>query len=90
VKETRYARINLVPIPFVSIRDKLSANMLDEPKDPATLMLSLVREEPYRLTVDLAAGKLAYKHLELDLMPARLATADDDGLFSARGKRRDK
>lgn len=73
VKETRYARINLVPIPFVSMRDRLSANMLDEPKDPATLMLSLVREEPYRLTVDLAAGKLVYKHLELDLMPARLA-----------------
>ncbi|MBW1741510.1 MAG: TIGR02584 family CRISPR-associated protein [Deltaproteobacteria bacterium] len=73
VKETKYARINLVPIPFVSIRDKLSENMLDEPKDPATLMLSLVREEPYQLTIDFPGCKLAYKNIELDMMPAKLA-----------------
>lgn len=73
VKETRYAEVNLIPIPFVSIREKLSESMLDQPKDPATLMLSLVREEPYSLKIDLPGGKLAYKNLELDMMPARLA-----------------
>jgi len=73
VKETRYASINLVPIPFVSIRNYLSKDLLKEPKDPASLMLSLVKEEPYWLTVDLSSGKLKYKNLEIDMMPARLA-----------------
>ena len=73
VKETKYARVTLVPVPFVSIRDRLSENMLSEPKDPATLMLSLVREDPYGLTIDLHGCKLTYKNLELDMMPARLA-----------------
>lgn len=72
VKETKYARVTLVPVPFVSIRGRLSENMLSEPKDPATLMLSLVREEPYGLTIDLHGCKLTYKNLELDMMPARL------------------
>lgn len=73
IKETRYAKINLVPVPFISIRDQLSDDMLDEPKDPATLMLSLVKEQPYHLTIDLPAGKVAFKNLEFDMMPARLA-----------------
>ncbi len=73
IKETRYAGINLIPIPFISIRDRLSDNMLDVPKDPATLMLSLVREEPCQLTIDIPSTKITYKNLELDMMPARLA-----------------
>ncbi|NVM21960.1 MAG: TIGR02584 family CRISPR-associated protein [Desulfobacterales bacterium] len=73
VKETKFATLTLVPIPFVSIRDKLSEGMLDAPKDPATLMLSLVREKPHGLTIDLPGGKLAYKNLEIDMMSARLA-----------------
>ena len=83
IKETLYARINLVPVPFISIRDQLSDNMLEEPKDPATLMLSLVREEPYRLTIDLPFGKVAFKNLEFDMMPARLALY---ALFAMRKK----
>jgi CRISPR-associated protein Csx14 len=47
VKETRYAKITLVPIPFVPVRCYISDELLKEPKDPATLMLSLVREVPY-------------------------------------------
>ncbi|RLB94190.1 MAG: TIGR02584 family CRISPR-associated protein, partial [Deltaproteobacteria bacterium] len=73
VKETKYARVNLIPIPFVSVRDRLSESMLTEPRDPATLMLSLVKEKPYRLTVDLSSSKLIYKNVELDMMPAKLA-----------------
>ena len=72
-KETRFAQVNLIPIPFVSIREQLSGDMLKEPTDPATLMLSLVKEEEYRLIVNLLTGKIIYKTLELDLMPARLA-----------------
>jgi len=73
IKETKYAKVTLVPIPFVSIRDQLTNDLLKEPKDPATLMLSLVREKAYRLIIDLVNSKLIYKSLELDLMPARLA-----------------
>lgn len=72
-KETRYARLSLVPIPFVSIREQLGGDLLRTPKDPATLMLSLIREEPFLLTIDLPAGKLSYRGRELDMMPARLA-----------------
>lgn len=71
-KETRYAQVNLIPIPFVSIREQLSADLLKEPTDPATLMLSLIKEEEYRLIVNLLTGKIIYKTLEMDLMPARL------------------
>ncbi len=73
VKETKYAAVTLVPIPFVSIRDKLSEGMLKEPKDPATLMLSLVKEESEKLIIDLDAAKIIYRKRELDMMPARLA-----------------
>jgi len=72
-KETKYAIVNLIPIPFVSIREKLTRDMLDEPKDPATLMLSIIREEPYHLTIDFPSQKVVYKNLEIDMMPARLA-----------------
>ncbi|MBW2311692.1 MAG: TIGR02584 family CRISPR-associated protein, partial [Deltaproteobacteria bacterium] len=72
-KETRYAQVNLIPIPFVSIRERLSADLLKEPTDPATLMLSLIKEEEYRLIVNLLTGKIIYKTLEMDLMPSRLA-----------------
>jgi CRISPR-associated protein Csx14 len=72
-KETRYAKITLVPIPFVSVRQQISDDLLKEPKDPATLLLSLVREGYCSLTVDLPGGKIMYKNKELDLHPAKLA-----------------
>ena len=83
IKETRYAKVNLIPIPFISIRDQLSDDMLEEPKDPPTLMLSLVKEEPSCLTIDLPPGKIAFKNLEFDMMPARLALYD---LFAIKKK----
>ena len=73
LKETKFAEINLIHIPFVSIRERLSSDLLKEPGDPATLMLSLIKEETPRLTVNLITGKIAYKTLELDLMPERMA-----------------
>jgi len=73
LKDTRFAEINLIHIPFVSIRDQLSPALLKEPRDPATLMLSLIKEEAYRLTVNLIAGKIVYKTFELEMMPARMA-----------------
>lgn len=72
-KETKYARLSLVPIPFVSIRDRLGGEFLREPLDPPSLMQALVREQPYWLTVDLLSAKLSYKNLEMELYPAQFA-----------------
>jgi CRISPR-associated protein Csx14 len=73
VKETRYARISLISVPFVSVRERIVDDLLKEPQDPPTLMLSVIREEQPSLTVDLPAGKLIFKGRELDMPPTRLA-----------------
>lgn len=72
-KETRYAKLTLVSVPFFSIRDRLSERHLRQPETPASLMLSLVREKQPELTIDLPGKKLVWKGVEADLMPARLA-----------------
>ena len=72
-KDTRYAQVNLIHTPFVSIREQLSSDLLKEPKDPGTLMLSLIKEETSRLCVNLVSRKLIYKNLECDMHPAHLA-----------------
>jgi CRISPR-associated protein Csx14 len=72
-KETRYAKINLVPLPFASIRDRLSDAMLKEPKDPAGLLLSLIREQIPLLVIDLPQRKVIFKKREADMSPSRLA-----------------
>ena len=72
-KQTRYARVTLIPIPFVSIRGQLDDSLLDRPRPPADLIQSLVRTGPKQLTLDLANGKIAYGNIEIDMHPARLA-----------------
>jgi CRISPR-associated protein Csx14 len=72
-KSTRYARVNLIHMPFFSIRSQLTPEVLDQPRDPATLMHSLIREAPEMLVVNLNEGKIRFRDAELDMMPARLA-----------------
>lgn len=72
-KETKHAKINLIHIPFVSMRQHLSPEFLSEPKDPDTLIQSLIKEEKRKLTVDLIQRKIIYKGLELGMMPSWLA-----------------
>ena len=72
-KDSKYAEVNLIHIPFVSIRERLPGEILREPEDPGTLMLSLIREDETRLILNLVSGKVVYGSMELDLMPARLA-----------------
>lgn len=72
-KETKFAQVNLIHIPFVSVRDNLPGDLMKEPKDPGTLTLSLIKEEKPRLAVNLIAGKIVYKKTEMDMMPAHLA-----------------
>lgn len=73
LKDTKFAEINLIHIPFVSIRERLASDLLKEPRDPATLMLSLIKEEAPRVTVNLITRTITYKTLQLDMMPARMA-----------------
>jgi len=72
-KETRYAAIHLITIPFVSVRDQLRHDLLDQPRQPAELMQTLIRDTPQILTVNLAEGKVIFGRLELDMHPTRLA-----------------
>ncbi len=72
-KSTRYARVNLVALPFVPFRERLGADVLRRPEDPGTLLSSLVRERPGQLVVDLPGRKIVWKGREIDLPPAQLA-----------------
>ncbi|MEW6185987.1 MAG: CRISPR-associated ring nuclease Csm6 [Thermodesulfobacteriota bacterium] len=72
-KESRYAEVNLIHLPFVSIRERLGERYLKKPFDPATLMMSLIREDQLKLVIDLVRKKVVYRGMEADLMPAHLA-----------------
>jgi CRISPR-associated protein Csx14 len=72
-KDTRYATIQLVNIPFVSVRHMLDHDILAQPRQPAELMQSLISDPPEKVVIDLTAGKIIYAGMELDMHPARLA-----------------
>jgi CRISPR-associated protein Csx14 len=72
-KSTRYAKVNLIHMPFFSVRSQLAPEILDHPRDPATLMQSLIREDRARLVINLIEGKVTYRRMELDMMANRLA-----------------
>jgi CRISPR-associated protein Csx14 len=72
-KETRYAKVTLFHVPFFSLRDRLATRRLKGPEEPATLMLSLVREKRSELVIDLPGRKVVWKGVEVDMMPAKLA-----------------
>ncbi|MCK5098916.1 MAG: TIGR02584 family CRISPR-associated protein [Desulfobacteraceae bacterium] len=86
-KNTKYAKVNLINIPFISIRKQLPHKHLNEVKDPGTLMLSLVQDEKPILRIDLLLKKIIYKDMELDLMPAHLALY---GFFAVQKKKCEK
>jgi CRISPR-associated protein Csx14 len=71
-KETRWAKVTLLPLAFVSVRERISDELLRSPQKPAELMQSLIGNEPPLLTVDIPAGKVIYQRREIDMMPARL------------------
>lgn len=72
-KSTRYAELRLVSLPFFSFRDRLGGDLLEQPRDPATLLGGLVREEPALLLINLSDRKLIWKGREADMRPAHLA-----------------
>lgn len=72
-KETSYARVTLVPIPFISMRSAIQDRKTGHVLTPAELFRYLVKEKPPSITVDLTQGKILFKDAELRMMPARLA-----------------
>lgn len=71
--DTKYAAVELISIPFVSVRDRLDPEMLTRPHPPAELLASIIRDQPAGLTINLRSGKLVFSGMELDLFPAHLA-----------------
>ena len=72
-KETKYAKINLIPIPFVSIREHLLPEHSDILLEPDTLIPLLIREEDRRLVIHLRQRKIIYNGIELCMMPSWIA-----------------
>ncbi|MFW5989730.1 MAG: CRISPR-associated ring nuclease Csm6, partial [Desulfosudaceae bacterium] len=73
-KETRYASVNLVEMPILSLRQMLPPEYLEKPEAPGDLILSaFARQARPDLIIDYSQRKIVYDRLELDLMPAHFA-----------------
>lgn len=72
-KETRYANIQLISIPFLSLRKHLPAGLIHGPDTPGALMAQLVREEERFFTLSLTGKTVTYGSLQMDIKPAHLA-----------------
>jgi len=73
LKETSYAKVTLVPIPFISLRAAAQDGKTGRIQTPTELFRHLVRERKQPLIIDLPQGKIRYKKTDLKMMPSRLA-----------------
>lgn len=72
-KNTSYAQVQLVPLPFFPMRDKISDPLLQQVETPSSLLMSLIEEDKPQLILDLNSRKIIWKNCELDISPALLA-----------------
>lgn len=70
---TRYATIDLVPMPFVSVRQYLEYKDLREPRAPQDLLDGLICDMPQRLIINIDDMKIDFCKRELDFPPAQMA-----------------
>ncbi len=73
VRETRYAEIRLIDIPFLTVRRLLAPALLNEPLDPGDLMRLLIHRKTEDLVVDLPGGGLTWRGVTVPMSPARLS-----------------
>jgi len=73
LKETTYAKVTLVPIPFISLRAAAQDGKTGHVQTPSELFRYLVREKKQPLIIDLREGMVTYKKSALKMMPSRLA-----------------
>jgi len=67
------AEIWLVSMPFISVRDRLSQEDLNVPRNPETLLASLIRDNPPKLVIDMSESKIVFKGRQVDLPQTQLA-----------------
>ncbi|MFK5926410.1 MAG: CRISPR-associated ring nuclease Csm6 [Desulfuromusa sp.] len=72
-KNTRYAQVQLVPLPFIPLRGSFSRSLLQQPETPSSLMMSLVQEKKPVLAINLKERTIIWKNRETDLSPVLLA-----------------
>lgn len=73
LKETTFAKVTLVPIPFISVRMAARNAKTGRVQTPAELFRHLIKEKSHPVMIDLRQGKIMYKKTELQMMPSRLA-----------------
>ncbi len=72
-RNTKDAKVWLVSMPFVSVRDRLSKEDLCMPKRPQILLSSMIKDSPAKLTIDLENSFIVYKGRQIDLPPLMTA-----------------
>ena len=72
-KESQYARVHLINIPFVSVRDKLPVETFTTPFDTLSIFNNLIRDDEQLLRVNLICKKISYNKIQMDMKPAHLA-----------------
>lgn len=72
-QDTRYAYIALVNMPFVSMRDKLPENLLNNLTDINELSPYFIMDEPHKLIVDLENCQVSLGGRTVKLMPSIMA-----------------
>lgn len=73
LQDTRYAHIDLVNMPFVSIRDKLPKDLLENVTDINELSPYFIMDEPHKLIVDLKNCQISLGDKKINLMPSIMA-----------------
>lgn len=73
LKDASLAKVSLVHIPFVSVRNRLAPGLLDDPGDPRKLAELLVRADPQVLSADLWNRTLTYRKRMATLRPTQMA-----------------
>ena len=71
--ETSLAKIQLVAMPFVSMRPYLTDDMLKSVQAPADLLSAMICDDKPILTVDMTQSKLIFGKRQVDVHPGYLA-----------------
>ncbi len=72
-KETKYAKIQLVSIPFFPVRHWISEEQLKGPLPPSEIISHVIMDKDSHLIVDIKNCRICFGSMETDLHPAYMA-----------------
>ena len=72
-KESQYANIDLINIPFVSVRNQLPQDMLEGTENPLSLMNTVIKDTTPVLHINLNHKRISYNDIQMPMKPAHLA-----------------